>query len=148
MVVNLGSKTETIKCPRCNKQIKAEVISESLGTSSIKGTKINKTIKLEHHKKDGFFSKKCIKSGSIMIMHIWHPSDKVRKARCTYCKRNVSAFIIKSNSWNNGFHRPVTKSTTITSLRLLYHKRGSRKCYGTGKIVKEKKIDFIDNDHP
>ncbi|AJW71047.1 hypothetical protein [Nitrosopumilus adriaticus] len=147
-MVQIGIKTETVKCTRCKKKIKAEVLSESLGTTSIKGTKINKTIKLEHHKKEGFFSRKCIKSGSSMIMHIWHPSDKVRKTRCHYCKRKVSAFIVRSNSRNNGFHIPVTKSTTITTMRLLYHKRERRKCHGSGKIVKEKSLDYIDNDHP
>lgn len=147
-MVKLGNKTEFVRCPQCKNKIKSEVISEYLGTPSIKGTKVYKDVKLEHHKKDGFFSRKCGKSGSTLTLSIWHQSDKVKKTKCKFCKQNVWAFIINTYSRNNGYHRPVTRQTSTTVLKLLHHKKFSRKCRGTDKIIKETVVNLIDNCHP
>lgn len=155
----IGSITEEVKCPKCKNIINAKIISEDLGTPSIKGVKVFKAVKLVSHKKDGFFSLKCPESGTILRLSIWHPSNNVKKSRCGHCKQKVSAFIIKQYSKRDERYRAYTKETTITVLKLLNHSRVThhknrlgnfrlQKCSGTGKIVKEKNVNLIDNCHP
>lgn len=144
----IGSKTETVRCSKCKNFVDAKVLSEYLGTPSIKGISVNKVIKLASHKNNGFFSSKCNRSGSEFTVAFWHPSDKVRKARCMHCKRSVAAYILNRYSRSSRLSRDVDKQTTTIVMKLLYHKRGSRKCRGTGRVTKERHIDWIDNNHP
>jgi hypothetical protein len=141
-------KTEKMRCSKCDNIVDVRVISEVLGTPSIKGVPINKVVKVDDHKLNGFFSSKCKGSGSTHYLKLWHPSNKVRKIQCRYCKRSVDAYILNNHSRISRLTHDVDKKTTTIIMKLLYHKSGSRKCSGTGRIAKERKNDFIDNGHP
>ena len=55
---------------------------------------------INNHKKDGFFSRKCIESGSTLTVSFWHPSEKVKKIKCKYCKQNVEESILRNKHMN------------------------------------------------
>jgi len=147
-MTNIGTKTETIRCSLCNNLVKATVLSEYLERSSIKGVSIIKDVKLSTHKKSGFLSTKCKMSGFNLSLKVWHRNDKVRKTQCRHCKRTIDAYILTTHHRRSRITRDVYRNTTTIIMKLLYHKKGSRKCSGTGQVTKEKKVDIDDCGHP
>ena len=141
----IGSKVEAVRCSKCKNIVNAKVLSEYLGIPS-KGTTFNKIIKLDNHKKNGFFSSKCDGSSSELDVSFWYPSDNIRKTRCMYCKRSVTAYVLKKYSRTSRVNRYVNQTTNTIVMKVLYHNRGIRKCSGTDHVTKENRVDLIDNN--
>ena len=142
----IGSKIEAVRCSKCKNIVNAKVLSEYVGIPN-QGITFNKIIKLNSHKKNGFFSSKCDGSGSELDASFWYPSDKIRKTRCVYCKRSVTAYVLKKYSKISRVNKYVDQTTNTIVMKVLYHNRGIRKCSGIGHVTKECRVDLIDTIH-
>lgn len=139
---------ESLRCPSCNKFVKAHIISTEIIKKNIKGIELKKVAELPRHKTGGLFSLNCEKSGKECIVSSWESNKKLKTIRCKYCKNWVDAIILHSNTRRSRVTRDVEKKSMFTKMKILYHEGKDKKCMGSGRIFTKLSTDFIDNGHP
>lgn len=137
-----------VKCPNCKNSVEYEVVFRKIRKSEVTGKTYHEKIKYASHKKGGILSLKCPNSGAVVDRYVFKQSEKVDKIKCKFCKKSVWAFKLSDRIWDTDSNKDVGWRHYLTVHKLFTHTNHYSKCFGSGKIVKHKNIEPMDNNHP